>query len=96
MQASKCTQLDDGTSKKFGIGRKRDIFLLHGRIDNDLRKFFLRNELLLDSNADGLVENQFEFFFADASPPDAERRGIAGEVGLKECLAAKVLPVRIF
>ena len=66
------------------------------RVAYDLRESFFRNKLLLDSNADRLFEQRFEFFSADTLPPVAERSRITREVGLKMCLAVKVLLIRIF
>jgi hypothetical protein len=55
-----------------------------------LRKFFLRHELLLDGNTDGLDENQFEFFFADASPPVSIGEVAEGVVGIDHIFESRL------
>ena len=64
----KLRQLDERTRKKLGIRRKRDVFFLHSRIDDHLRKFFVCYEFLFFGNADRFVKSQFEFFFTDYLP----------------------------
>lgn len=80
---------------QFTVGRIGDGFFLLGAIDGHRLKILglqgLASYACLDHQ-----QHPFATFFADAVSPLGERGRVAGHLMLKELLATKILPVRIF